>query len=102
MTVWLLLVVVLLTPTALVLTGALRVRRHSRGHVVGCLAVRGRGVFFSRTPDGDWWKVRLRGRSCGLGGGWVTGGEDPPDIGVREPRPPSGPRPGTPVRLDLP
>lgn len=54
MTVWLLLVVVLLTPPALVLTGALRVRRHSRGHVVGSLAVSGRGVFFSRTPDGDW------------------------------------------------
>jgi hypothetical protein len=24
----------------------------------------GRGVFFSRTPDGMWWRVRLRARRC--------------------------------------
>src|SRR5215207_8846793 len=46
--------------TALVLSGVVRIHRYSPAHVDGRLAVAGRGLFFSRTPDGVWWRVRVR------------------------------------------
>jgi hypothetical protein len=69
------------------LASALRVRRYSRAHLEGRLALAGRGLFFSRTPDGFWWRVRVRpcSRRCEDRGGW---GEPPPDGGIREPRVP--------------
>lgn len=75
-------------------SGGLAVKRYSGAHVVAHLAVRGRGLYFSRTPDGVWWRLRLRPcrrvcedrRACG---------EPPPDSGVREPRRPLGPGPAT-------
>jgi hypothetical protein len=76
----------------LVATGGLRMRRYSGSHLVAHLAVRGRGIYFSRTPDGSWWRLRLRPcRSmCEDRGDWS---EPPPDGGVREPRRPLGPGP---------
>ena len=80
--------------------GGLRVRRYSGAHVVAHLAVAGRGLYFSRTPDGTWLRLRLRSsrRRCE---DRMGGGDPPPDIGVREPRRPLGPGPvaGT-VKLD--
>ena len=38
----------------LTLTGVLGVRRHSSCHLTAQLAIAGRGMFFSRTPDGVW------------------------------------------------
>jgi hypothetical protein len=72
--------------------GGLSVRRYSGAHVVAHLAVAGRGLYFSRTPDGIWWRLRLRPcRSrCEDRSGW---GEPPPDVAVREPRRPRGPGP---------
>jgi hypothetical protein len=72
-------------------TGGLSVRRYSAHHVAGHVSVRGRGLYFSRTPDGAWWRLRLRPcrRRCEDRG---SGGEPPPDGGVREPRRP-GPAP---------
>ena len=77
---------------ALGMSGVLRVHRYSAVHVDGRLAVAGRGLFFSRTPDGVWWRLRLRPcrRVLEYRGGW---GEPPPDGGVREPRRPLGPHP---------
>jgi hypothetical protein len=76
--------------TLLACSGALQLRRYSRGHVTAQLAIRGRGVYLSRTPDGNWWKVRLRPRVCA----WPSEmGEPPPDSAVREPRRPLGPGP---------
>jgi hypothetical protein len=73
---------------------AVSVRRYSPRHVVGEVALGGRGVFFSRTPDGTWWRLRLRSRRC-----TTTAPDDwddlPPDDGVREPRRPVGPGPLT-------
>jgi len=43
---------------------AVTVRRYSPSHVVGEASLAGRGLFFSRTPDGIWWRVRLSGRRC--------------------------------------
>ena len=86
----------------LVATGVLRVRRYSRHHVTARLAVARRGVFFSRTPDGVWWRLRLRpcDRRCEDRSGWP---DPPPDGGVREPRPPRGPGPlAAAVQLDPP
>jgi hypothetical protein len=70
----------------------LEVRRYSRGHITAQLTLRGHGLYVSRTPDGTWWKVRLRAcpPPCAQPGDW---GEPPPDIGVREPRRPLGPGP---------
>jgi hypothetical protein len=65
------------------------VHRYSRSHVVGEVAVRGRGLFFSRTPDGTWWKLRLRARRCNTSGP-ADWGDAPPDGSVREPRRPPG------------
>jgi hypothetical protein len=83
-------------------TGGLSVRRYSGAHVVAHLAVAGRGLYFSRTPDGIWWRLRLRPcrRRCEDRSGW---GDPPPDVGVREPRRPLGPGPlaGT-VEVKLP
>ena len=83
----------------IILANTVRVRRYSRRHITGEFAVGGRGLFFSRTPDGTWWSVRLRRRRCGttLPADW---GDAPPDGGVREPRRPSGPGPlGTAATL---
>jgi hypothetical protein len=68
---------------------AVTVRRFSHSHVVGELTVAGRGLFFSRTPDGLWWRLRLGGRRCTTTypADW---GDAPPDAGVREPRRPPG------------
>src|SRR4051812_27826166 len=84
------------------LGNAVRVRRYSRRHIAGEIAIRGRGLFFSRTPDGTWWRLRLRARRCSStgSGDW---GEGPPDGGIREPRRPPGPGPlGAGVKLQPP
>ncbi len=94
----LLLASVLAVLTLLAVTGALRVRRYSRRHIVASLAVHGRGIDFTRRPDGDRWKLRLRERRCR----WPSSGEEPPDNGAREPRPPAGPNPASGVRLHRP
>ena len=39
-------------------TGGLRLRRYSGSHWVGHLVIAGRGLHFSRTPDGAWWRLR--------------------------------------------
>jgi hypothetical protein len=86
----------------LILANAVSVRRYSRRHIAGEFALRGRGLFFSRTPDGTWWSVRLGRRRCGttLPADWD---DAPPDGGVREPRRPPGPGPlGTAVTLQPP
>ena len=90
MLLWLLLAL-LLAFVVLAATGGLSVRRNG-SHVVAQLAVGGLGVYFSRTLDGVWWRLRLRPcrRVCEDRGGW---GEPPPDSGVREPRRPPGPGP---------
>ena len=83
-------------------TGGLSVHRHSATHVVAQLAIAGRGLYFSRTPDGAWWRLRLRpcGRSCEDRSGW---GEPPRRSGVRELRRPLGPGPiAGAVALDHP
>jgi len=94
---WVVLVILgsLLVVAALVGSGVLRVRRYSSAHVDGRLAVAGLGLCFSRTPDGVWWRLRLRpcGRALGDRDGW---GEPPPEGGVREPRRPLG----SPPRAD--
>lgn len=91
MLLWLLLVS-LVAFVVLIASGGLSVRRYSGSHVVAQLAVGGRGLYFSRTPDGVWWRLRLRPcrRVCEDRGGW---GEPPLDGGVREPRRPLGPGP---------
>lgn len=73
-------------------TGGLRIRRYSGTHWVGHFAIAGRGLYVSRTPDGAWWRLRLRPcrRRCEDRSGW---GEPPPDTGVREPRRPLAPAP---------
>jgi hypothetical protein len=90
---WLLLTVFVCV-VVLAASRALAVKRYSAAHVVAQLAVRGRGLYFSRTPDGVWWRLRLRRcrRVCEDRGAW---GEPPPDSGVREPRRPVGPGPVT-------
>jgi len=58
------------------------------------LAIRGRGLFFSRTPDGTWWRLRLRPRPCRDACEDRAGWDDaPPDGAVREPCRPLGPGP---------
>ena len=92
----------LLAFVVLTATGGLSVRRYSGRHVVAQLAVGGRGLYFSRTPDGVWWRLRLRPcrRVCEDRGGW---GEPPLDGGVREPRRPPGPGPlASCIELDPP
>jgi hypothetical protein len=64
----------------------LSVQRHSPHHVTAQLTVAGRGLYFSRTPDGNWWALRLRRHRVRCS--WPDAGEPPPDIGVREPRRP--------------
>jgi hypothetical protein len=84
------------------LAGGLRVRRFSPGHITARLTVAGRGLYFSRTPDGDWWALRLR-RRCRAASPPPGPADAPPDIGVREPRRPPGPGPvAGAARLDLP
>ncbi|HET9739084.1 MAG TPA: hypothetical protein VFP78_13285, partial [Solirubrobacteraceae bacterium] len=71
-------------------TGGLSVRRYSGAHVVAHLAVAGRGLYFSRTPDGIWWRLRLR--PCRRQTDDRFSCDDPPpDVAVREPRRPLGP-----------
>jgi hypothetical protein len=87
---------------AAALAGGLRVRRFSPGHVTGRLTVAGRGIYFSRTPDGDWWALRLR-RRCRATSPASGPTDEPPDIGVREPRRPPGAGPAAAAaRLELP
>ena len=86
----------------LVASGTLRVRRFSRRHMTAQLAVARRGLFFSRTPDGVWLRLRLRpcDRRYEDRSGWP---EPPPDTTVREPRRPLGPAPSAgAVRLAPP
>jgi hypothetical protein len=71
------------------------VRRCSPSHIVGEVALRGRGLFFSRTPDGTWWRLRLRARRCGAGMASADQDDPPADESVREPRRPRGPGPAT-------
>jgi hypothetical protein len=83
-------------------TGGIRFRRYSAAHVDAKVTLGGRGLYFSRTPDGTWWRLRLRSRRCAFEdrSGW---GDPPPDIGVREPRRPRGPHPlKAAVELDPP
>jgi len=77
---------------ALAASGALMVRRYSASHVVAQFAIAGRGLYFSRTPDGTWWRLRLRTcrRVYEDRSGW---GEPPRASGVREPRRPLAPGP---------
>ena len=82
-------------------TGGIRLRRYSAAHIHAQLTIAGRGLFFSHTPDGTWWRFRLRPRRCAIEGR-STWGDSPPDIGVREPRRPLGPGPLTAAaELDL-
>jgi hypothetical protein len=76
---------------------SVQLKRYSRAHVDASVSIRGRGLFFSRTPDGVWWALRLRARRCTQTDGW----DDPPDGGVREPRRPTGPKlaPGAALRF---
>ena len=86
----------------LCLANAVSVRRYSRRHIAGEIALCGRGLFFSRTPDGTWWRLRLRARRCStkFPADWR---DAPPDGGVREPRRPPGPGPlGAVVKLQPP
>jgi hypothetical protein len=86
----------------LTLTGVLRVRRYSARHLTAQLAIAGRGMFFSRTPDGVWWRMRLRPctRRYEDRSGWP---DPPPGGGMREPRRPRGPAPlGAAVGLQRP
>lgn len=83
------------------LVATLRIHRYSRSHIVAQLTIAGRGVYFSRTPDGDWWKLRLR-RRCPPAGSWPPP-DDPPRAGVREPCRPRGPDPlSTAIGLERP
>ena len=87
---------------ALAASGALMVRRYSASHVVAQLAIAGRGLYFSRTPDGAWWRLRLRPcrRVYEDRSGW---GDPPPASGVREPRRPLAPGPSAAaIELDPP
>jgi hypothetical protein len=70
------------------------VRRYSSAHTALQVTVRGRGLYYSRTPDGTWWRLRLRKHipNCPPP---VDPGDSGPDIGVREPRRPLGPGPLT-------
>ena len=97
-----LLVATTLGLVAFTLTRTLEVRRYSRGHVSAQLAIAGRGLYVSRTPDGTWWKVRLR-RCAPACPPAEDRGEPPPDAGVREPRRPFGQGPiAGAVELDPP
>ena len=83
-------------------TGGIHFRRYSTAHIEAQLTIAGRGLYFSRTPDGAWWRLRLRPcrRVCEDRSGW---GEPPFDAGVREPRRPLGPDPRSiAVELDPP
>lgn len=80
------------------LASAVRVKRYSRRHVVIRLTIGGRGLYFSRTPDGIWCRLRLRRHTPRCG--WPEPGDEPPDMGVREPRTPQGRGPVTAARLD--
>ena len=87
---------------ALGASGGLTVRRYSASHVVAQLAIAGRGLYFSRTPDGTWWRLRLRPcrRVYEDRSGW---GEPPAVCGVREPRRPLAPGPNAAaIELDPP
>ena len=81
----------LLASVVLTATGGLSVCRYSGRHVVAQLAVGGRGLYFSRTPDGVWWRPRLRRcrRVCENRGGWA---EPPPDGGGARAAPAARPR----------
>jgi hypothetical protein len=91
---WLLGAIALAATAAAVLaaTGGLAMRRYSGSHLVTHIAIAGRGLYFSRTPDGTWWRLRLNPwrRVCEDRGNWE---EPPPASGVREPRRPLGPGP---------
>jgi hypothetical protein len=93
----------LVAVVALLATGALSIHRYSRGHIVGQLAIAGRGLFVSHTPDGSWWRLRLRSRRCGFFALPGDPGDEPPATGVREPRRPLPPGPrASSIELDWP
>jgi hypothetical protein len=74
--------------TAALVLSQVRVKRYSGSQLVAELTLFGRGVYFSRTPEGSGLRLVLRERGrCG----WPrAAGDPPPDIGVREPRRPLG------------
>jgi len=79
-----------------------RIRRYMPGHLVAHFTVAGRGLYFSRTPDGVWCRWRLLSPRCRttLPCDW---GDPPGSAGVREPRHPLGPGPAAgAVELDPP
>ena len=75
--------------SGVVVANAVSVRRYARHQLAGEVALGGRGLFFSRTPDGTWWRLRRRARRCSTTypADW---GDAPPAGGVREPRRPPG------------
>ena len=87
-------------PLLVIACAGLRVKRYSRSHVVARLTIARRGLYVSRTPDGTWWKLRLRRRVVGCCG--PERGDEPPDIGMREPRRPRGPGPASSAHVGLP
>jgi hypothetical protein len=81
----------LVASTALVAM-SVRVRRYFPGHLTLQATLAGRGLYFTRTPDGTWWAIRLRRRRCRLAC-WRPGDSGSEGTGVREPRRPLGPGP---------
>jgi hypothetical protein len=76
---------------------ATRIHRPGPHHVVGRVALGGRGLFFLSTPDGRWVKLRLRRRRCRADEGRLDDGNG---NGTREPRHP-GPTGPSPLELRL-
>jgi hypothetical protein len=77
--------------------GELFVRRPSRRHLLAQVTVGGRGLYVMCTPDGAWWRVRLRRHACGPLAEPPDEGQPP--VGVREPRRPRPPSPSVTAAL---
>ncbi len=83
-------------------TEVMRIRRYSPSHLAVELAIAGRGLYFARTSDGAWWRLRLRKRRCPPAS-FGAPPDVPPQVGIREPRRPFGPGPlGAADELRLP